>query len=154
MTADPGKQAMAEYQSSISDLIKLGREDYGDHFDTVSREFVEGIGGEENLPTVAIDLFALDQPHRVIAHLAERPELAKRIAGMSQIRRARALSDIEADLTPSAVRNFDSDPAWRRRLKGGERTTEEVLAEDTTSDEVWSRAFKKQYPRGFNPFGK
>jgi hypothetical protein len=135
--------AMAQEQlnRNVNTVIQQGYEDYGQGtFDTLSQDLSDAIG-KENVGPVMASIIQCDAPTRVIQHLAEFPDEAKRIASMPPARRQAALARIENQVMPNGPGNVGADPAWVGRAKGGESRS---LGDDV-SDAVWERNFKRKY---------
>ena len=152
MTDEEARQQMAMaqaqhiYKTSVDAIVALGREDMGtDTFDHLAQELVGAIGVEKR-EDVMVSVMQCDAPTRVIQHLAENPDRAKKISDMSPARRAAELGRIEAQLMPSGG-DFGAEPAWMARARGGSKTG---LGDDL-SDAQWEKNFRRKYPDGWVP---
>ena len=137
----PEQQALEAYQAAVSTVVAQGQEDYGATFDEMSQDVADAIGKENIMPVMA-SILGCDAPQRVIEHLSQFPERAKKIANMTPGRRAAELGRIEAAIMPNGLSDAGADPAWVTRARGGEKRG----LGDELSDEQWWKNFQKKYP--------
>lgn len=145
MTDTPEEQALKSYQSAVDQIVGLGREDYGDQsFDEMSGEIASAIGAAHIVPFM-VSVAETDAPQRIIEHLANNPDRAKKIAAMSPARRAAELGRIEAQLMPNGS-GAGAEPAWKSRA----RSTDKRGLGDDLDDKTWEKNFKAKYPNGMS----
>lgn len=133
-------QQMAAMHESTLKVIEVGREEFGaEAFDEMSASVADAIG-RDNIGSVMSSIIETDMPDKIIAHLAQHPDEAKKIAQMNPSRRSAALGRIESQLLPhSNGPSIGADPAWKHKAAGRVN-----LNDDTVSDQQWSRAFDRK----------
>lgn len=129
-----------EHAAAVSIIIEQGREDFGpETFDSLAQDVADSVGADR-IGSLMRLIAQTDAPVRVIAHLAENPDRAKKLATMTPGRAAAELGRIEGQLMPDGS-GGGAEPAWVSRAKGGNKRG---LGDDV-DDKTWERNFKKQY---------
>jgi hypothetical protein len=132
-----------DHQAAVAIVEAQGREDFGDEtFNSMCQDFVDAVGKDQVVPLMRL-ITQTDAPTRVVAHLAENPDLAKRISKMPAGRAAAELGRVEAQLMPNGS-GGGADLAWVSRAKGGNKRG----LGDELSDAQWEKNFKAKFYTG------
>jgi hypothetical protein len=131
------KAAENQHKAAVDIIVGMGRDEYGPQtWDEMADDVVNAIGRDKVNGFMGL-LQNCDAPTRVVAHLAENPDRAKKIAGMTAGRAAAELGRIEAELMPVGA-GGGADPLWVAEVKGGRKRG----LGDELSDSQWEKNYE------------
>jgi hypothetical protein len=112
-------------------------------FHEAATEFVKATGDKSR--EILSQMVGCQWPERLVEHLGDHPDEAKRLAAMAPAMRPSALRDLETRLYPNDA-ELGNEPRWLHEVKGGKGSRDP--SDPNISESQFEAAFKKKYYSG------
>jgi hypothetical protein len=109
-------------------------------FHDAATTFMQTVGDKGR--EILTQLTGTQWPDRLVEHLGDHPEEAKRIAAMPAAMRPAAFRDLEHRLYPNEA-ELGTEPRWLHEVKGGKSSRDP--SDPNISESQFEAAFKKKF---------